>query len=191
MAEAKILTDLKKGLKDEIQLNHDIRYEGLYKISKILSKMKMFNKDYKTIVGCAKDMEDAIFKKTLGIISNIESDKFIDCYSDELRHILVNFASTSHVGNKDLEGLLKVNSLADICKMSFGDLYPSLWKPVFDDMRKQEESKERSANDTGIKCRRCGSQDLLISQSQTRSADEGSTIMITCNNCGNVKKTGG
>lgn len=191
MAEAKILTDLKKGLKDEIKLNHDIRYEGIYKISKILSRMKNFNKDLKTIVACAKDMEDAIFNKTLRTTPNIESDQFIDCYSDELRHILVNFDSASHVGNKDLEGLLKVNSLADICKMSFGDLYPTLWEPVFDEMRKQEESMERSANDTGIKCRRCGSQDLLISQSQTRSADEGSTIMTTCNNCGNVKKTGG
>jgi len=189
------MEEFKKQLKDEFVLNHQIRYDGMYKISKVLSRNKLFNKDMKTIIGCSADIEASIYNKSmLGInevFRQVESDIFINNYSDELRHILVNFDINSHVKNVDLAKLLKVNSLTDICKMPSTDLFPTLWESTFEEMRKQEESKERDATDTGMKCRRCGSHDLLISQSQTRSADEGSTIMTTCNNCGNVKKSGG
>jgi len=191
----KSMDEFKKHLKDTVKLNHQIRYDGLYKITKILSRNKLFNKDMETIIGCSTDIETVIYNKSMSgvdeIYRTIDSNIFMENYSDELRHILINFDNLSHVRNKDLANLLKVHTLKEICEMKPASIFPSLWESTFEDMRKQEESKERDTTDTGMKCRRCGSHDLSISQSQTRSADEGSTIMTTCNNCGNVKKSGG
>jgi len=36
----------------------------------------------------------------------------------------------------------------------------------------------------GMRCYRCGSNDLLVEMHQTRSADEGMTQYVTCNGCG-------
>ena len=40
-----------------------------------------------------------------------------------------------------------------------------------------------SSNTKAIMCHRCKSDDVAIEQKQTRSADEGMTVFVTCNKC--------
>lgn len=170
--------EFKTILKERFTFDNSVRYDGLYKICKTFADNKIFCNNVDELIDNAKFVEEVLYKK--------DSD-----YSTELWHFLSNIDVNSNVKNKDMENILEKNSLEEILKMSSIDLYPSLWAPILNDLEKQEKAKERSTTDTGIKCVRCKSKDVLISQSQTRSADEGSTIMITCNACGKVKKIGG
>ena len=43
-------------------------------------------------------------------------------------------------------------------------------------------------NTVGIKCKKCGSDNIYSESRQTRSADEAMTIFYTCLNCGNKWK---
>jgi DNA-directed RNA polymerase subunit M/transcription elongation factor TFIIS len=183
----------KEQLRKDYELNSDYRYDAVYKISTLLARHKQFATDLEHLVSSSVDIEKAIYNKCYKEINPLYRSwdfiEFEDYYCDEIRHILTNIDQKSHVANKDIIKLLKVKSLQEICNMSVYDIHPTLWDPIFEDMRKQEEAKNYEGTNTGMRCRRCGSRDLFISQSQTRSADEGSTIMTTCNNCGNVKKS--
>lgn len=189
------MAELKEDIKNNINVNHELRYDALYKFVKLLVKDDKYNQSMDDLLKYSELCEKSIYEKCMNHVDEIdktwESNTFIDTYTDEIRHILTNFDKNSHVINKDIPDLLTKMNISDLCKLSNTELYPTIWEPIFKDMREQEKAKERSAVNSGIKCKRCGSTDIFVSQSQTRSADEGSTIMTTCNNCGLVKKSGG
>lgn len=49
----------------------------------------------------------------------------------------------------------------------------------------QEKIQVMVKNTVGIKCRKCGSEDVFCESKQLRSADEATTKIYTCLNCGN------
>lgn len=56
----------------------------------------------------------------------------------------------------------------------------------WDTMRRLQEVSLKVPDDVqgGMRCRRCGSNDLLVETHQTRAADEGMTQYVTCKRCG-------
>lgn len=56
----------------------------------------------------------------------------------------------------------------------------------WDTMRRLQEVSLKVPEDVkgGMRCRKCGSNDLLVETHQTRAADEGMTQFVTCKRCG-------
>lgn len=56
----------------------------------------------------------------------------------------------------------------------------------WDTMRRLQEVCLKVPEDVrgGMRCRKCGSNDLLVETHQTRAADEGMTQFVTCKRCG-------
>ena len=52
----------------------------------------------------------------------------------------------------------------------------------------QESLQTKIKNTVGIKCNKCGSDNVFSESRQTRSGDEAMTIFYTCLNCGNKWK---
>jgi len=71
--------------------------------------------------------------------------------------------------------------------MSYQELFPEHSKQFLDEKFKREklmyEEKQESMTDQ-FKCGRCKQRKCTYYELQTRSADEGMTIFITCLNCG-------
>lgn len=49
----------------------------------------------------------------------------------------------------------------------------------------EETVDTRIANTVGIKCKKCGSENIYSESKQTRAADEAMTVFYTCLDCGN------
>lgn len=52
----------------------------------------------------------------------------------------------------------------------------------------EESIDTKVKNTVGIKCKKCGSEEVYSESRQTRSADEAMTVFYTCLNCGNKWK---
>ena len=78
--------------------------------------------------------------------------------------------------------------LKNIASMSYQEIFPEHWKQLLDEKYKREaviyEDKPEAMTDM-FKCGRCKQRKCTYYELQTRSADEGMTIFITCVNCGN------
>ena len=72
--------------------------------------------------------------------------------------------------------------------MTYQEIFPEHWKRLLDEKFKREtaiyEEKTEAMTDM-FKCGRCKLRKCTYYELQTRSADEGMTIFITCVNCGN------
>ena len=100
-----------------------------------------------------------------------------------------NIDSTSYIKNNSL--IDKINkkqiNIDQLAFMSFQQLFPKHWKEMLDEKYKREklmyEDKQESMTDQ-FKCGRCKQRKCTYYELQTRSADEGMTIFITCIICG-------
>ena len=118
---------------------------------------------------------------TNSIFKKIYLNKSISLYS--------NIDTNSYICNKSLITKILKNKI-DISKiafMSFQELFPEHSKEFLDEKYKREklmyEDKQESMTDQ-FKCGRCKQRKCTYYELQTRSADEGMTIFITCLSCG-------
>jgi DNA-directed RNA polymerase subunit M/transcription elongation factor TFIIS len=78
--------------------------------------------------------------------------------------------------------------------MTSDDLHPEHNLELREQIKKKEKvqfEKRKTVGSTQYKCGRCGQRDVSIASAQTRSADEGITLFVSCNNCPNEWKMGG
>uniref|UniRef100_A0A6C0E7N8 TFIIS-type domain-containing protein n=1 Tax=viral metagenome TaxID=1070528 RepID=A0A6C0E7N8_9ZZZZ len=78
--------------------------------------------------------------------------------------------------------------------MSSDDLHPEHHLELREQLKKKEKvqfEKRKTIGSTQYKCGKCGQRDVSIATAQTRSADEGITLFVSCNNCPNEWKMGG
>lgn len=74
----------------------------------------------------------------------------------------------------------------------------SLQDAINEDLRKrikteafvQEVVQDLIVNTVGLKCKRCGSDQINVVSRQTRSSDEATSKFYTCLNCGNKWRQG-
>ena len=149
----------------------------------------------------AKDMEIGIYNWTLkyadqnNIIKSWNDKLFMNTYINKSRSLLTNLDKTSYVGNQRLISRLndkefKPNQLPF---MDMTNVFPERWKDILDMRLKQEQNfynSKKVAKTDMFKCGKCKKRECSYYELQVRSADESSTIFVSCLNCGNRWRIG-
>jgi len=127
--------------------------------------------------------------KKLYIPRNWKSQLFCDLYKSTARSVLWNIHPKSPISNRRLLDRCRSGEfpLENIPTMSAYDMFPEHWQELADKLLVREQkilegNKSRATDE--YKCKRCGKRECTYYEMQTRSADEPTTIFISCLNCG-------
>lgn len=117
------------------------------------------------------------------IVKKWENPHFAQIYVDRLRSIYINLK------NKDLIHLLKEKEITPqaLAFMTHQEIAPEHWKEYIDRKIKRDTSKYSTnieASTDMFTCKKCKSKKCTYYEMQLRSADEPTTIFITCLDCG-------
>jgi len=122
------------------------------------------------------------------IVKKWDNPQFVTIYVNHLRSIMNN------LNNKNILDQINDGSIQShtVAFMTHQELRPERWDELIKqksvkDMHKFESNIEAST-DT-FTCRKCKSKKCTFMGVQTRSADEPTTIFVTCLDCGNRWKT--
>jgi transcription elongation factor S-II len=150
--------------------------------------IKNLNKQIKK-KGISEKLEKGIFDYSskeanmLKIIIRWDNPLFTELYINRLRSIFINLKNKKLL--KDLiSGEFKPDTLAF---MTHQEMNPEHWKEYIDKKRKRDANKytnNMQASTDMFTCRKCKSKKCSYYELQTRSADEPSTIFVTCLDCG-------
>jgi hypothetical protein len=176
------------AFKDELDLNADHPFRAL-----CLSKLDFLKDRFDEVA--IKALERALLEhvaqlaKKHYIPRNWKAMPFQELYRTQLRSLLWNIHPRSLVKNPRLLERCLANEfpLAQIPSMTAYDMFPERWQELADKqlVREQKilEGNKSQATDE-YKCNRCHKRQCTYYEMQTRSADEPTTIFITCLNCG-------
>jgi transcription elongation factor S-II len=179
--EADISNDLVKY--DENDTYTEIRIENIGIFSKLIDE------------SIAKIIEESIYNytkhmsKTRNILPLWSNEVFKKIYVNKSISLYTNIDKTSYIKNDSLMDKINKNqiNIEKIAFMSYQELFPNHWKEMLDEKYKREklmyEDKQEAMTDQ-FKCGRCKQRKCTYYELQTRSADEGMTIFITCITCG-------
>lgn len=117
------------------------------------------------------------------IIKKWDNPSFVTIYTDRLRTIYSNLKSPETIRS------IKSGELAPktFAFMTHQEMDPSHWKEMIEKKIKRDASKYSNnveAMTEMFTCKKCKSKKCTYYELQTRSADEPSTIFITCIDCG-------
>jgi len=149
----------------------------------------------------SKDLEIGIYNWTIeyankyNIFPGWKSEVFVKIYDNKLISILTNLDQTSHLKNVALLKRLKDNEFKphDIAFMEPYEMYPERWMSILNKKLKKEQSlldSNMEAKTDMFKCGKCKQRKCSYYEMQVRSADESSTIFVTCLNCKNKWRIG-
>jgi len=137
----------------------------------------------------ASNLEKGIYNFTIkdattrNVIKKWENTKFCQIYMDRLRSIYLNL--------KKPEFLRRILTMeikpSEYISMTHQDIQPDLWNDLIEKKNKIEESMlsvSVKANTDLYTCKKCKSRNIYFTETQTRSADEQSTITLLCLSCG-------
>jgi transcription elongation factor S-II len=147
----------------------------------------------------AKDIEIGIYNWTIEysnenkIIKNWKNPRFYKIYTEKTRSVLSNIDSKSYVENMRLMTRLNEHEFAphEIPFMKPENMFPERWKTTVDAyLKKYENAYERKdvVVSSLFRCGKCKKKQCTYFEAQTRSADEGATVFVSCLNCGNKWK---
>ena len=125
-------------------------------------------------------IKEAHFKK---IVKKWENACFVQIYMDRLRSIYFNLKNT------DILNQLKTKELLPqtVAFMTHQEFAPEKWQTLIDRKTKRDLTKFTNnieASTDMFTCKKCKSNRCTYYELQTRSADEPSTIFVTCLDCG-------
>ena len=149
----------------------------------------------------ADDLEKGIYNWCLmfsqehDIPKSWNDKSFINLYENKARSILSNLDCDSYIKNARLLNRVMDNEFKphDLPFMDVSNIFPERWASILDKRMKQEEnfhnSKQIAKTDL-FKCGKCKKRECSYYELQVRSADESSTIFVSCLNCGNRWRIG-
>jgi transcription elongation factor S-II len=119
----------------------------------------------------------------LKLIKKWENPNFVTLYVNRLRTIYTNLQ------NPDLITMLKMEEISApaLAFMTHQEMNPAHWKDMIDRKMKRDAAKYSThveAMTDMFVCKKCKSRRCTYYELQTRSADEPSTIFISCVDCG-------
>jgi DNA-directed RNA polymerase subunit M/transcription elongation factor TFIIS len=141
----------------------------------------------------SKNLEKGIFNYSLKeadnhkIVKKWDNKFFVQIYLNHLKSILENL--NAKWINAINSGELQAHKLAF---MTHQELDYDRWSKMIDTKSKRDKNKFEStmaASTDTFTCRKCKGKKCTYMSVQTRSADEPSTIFVTCLDCGNRWKT--
>lgn len=122
------------------------------------------------------------------VIKKWDNPYFVQIYIDHLRSIFLNLKNDD-ILSQIKDGTIKSHTVAF---MTHQEMNPERWTTMIEQKSKRDKSKFEvnieAATDT-FTCRKCKSKKCSFYLQQVRSADEATTIFVTCLNCGNRFKT--
>jgi transcription elongation factor S-II len=137
----------------------------------------------------SSNLEKGIFNYALKeaeqrkVVKKWDNKYFVQIYVDRLRSIFTNLNESIVQSVKD--GSIKSHTIAF---MSHQELNPERWNELIAAKSKRNmnsfETNIEASTDT-FTCRKCKSNKCTYMGVQTRSADEATTIFVTCLSCGN------
>lgn len=119
----------------------------------------------------------------LKLIKKWDNPAFVTLYTGRLRTMFNNLC------NPDVIAMIKAEDISPktLAFMSHQELNPALWKDMIEQKIKRDASKYSTnveAMTDMFVCKKCKSRRCTYYELQTRSADEPSTIFISCVDCG-------
>jgi len=142
----------------------------------------------------ATNVEKSIFNFTINesklkkLVRKWESKEFVALYMDRLRSIYINLKNKNfltQIKNKEI-------TPQQLSKMTHQEFNPEHWKELIERKIKRDSSKyvmNIEASTDMYTCKKCKSKKCHYFEMQTRSADEPTTIFVTCLDCGKQWKT--
>ena len=118
------------------------------------------------------------------IMKQWENPAFQQLYMDRLRSIYLNLKNNQKLVDRIVHGELLPKEVA---YMTHQEMDPEHWKEHIDAKMKRDASKYTSrveATTDMFTCKKCHSKRCSYYEMQTRSADEPTTIFVTCQDCG-------
>jgi transcription elongation factor S-II len=118
------------------------------------------------------------------IIKKWHNTLFCEIYAARLRTVLTNLKQNPELHQQLLSG--EVTPII-IATMTHQEMNPLQWKPIIDRKIKRDRLKFTNnieASTDMYTCGRCKSKKCTYYEMQTRSADEPTTVFVTCLNCG-------
>jgi hypothetical protein len=117
-----------------------------------------------------------------------EDHNFIKIYNRKAISIYQNLSSDNIKLNKFT---LIGDNAYKLSEMKPTELYPEKYQEILEKVKEKEKvifEKRKGNGSQHYKCRKCNERDVAVTTAQTRSGDEGITLFLTCNNCGNQWK---
>ncbi len=137
----------------------------------------------------AANLEIGVFNYAIGeatklkLIKKWENPTFVTLYVNRLRTIYTNLQ------NQDLVKMLQTEEISapTLAFMTHQEMNPEHWKDMIERKMKRDAAKYSThveAMTDMFVCKKCKSRRCTYYELQTRSADEPSTIFISCVDCG-------
>ena len=154
----------------------------------LFSKGEDEDKDKIPYIG--ENIEKGIFNYTIKeagsrqIIKKWYNPLFCEIYAASLKTVLINLKQNNVLLNQ-----LKTGEITPIAfaMMTHQEMNPEQWKPMIERKIKRDRLKFTNnveASTDMYTCGRCKSKKCTYYEMQTRSADEPTTVFVTCLNCG-------
>jgi DNA-directed RNA polymerase subunit M/transcription elongation factor TFIIS len=146
-----------------------------------------------------KDLEVGIYNWTIEysnenkIIKNWKNPRFYKLYIEKARSVVSNIDQEGYLENKRLATRMSEKEFTphEIAFMKPENVFPERWKDTVDAyLKKYENAYERKdvVVSSLFRCGKCKKKECTYFEAQTRSADEGATVFVSCLNCGNKWK---
>lgn len=117
------------------------------------------------------------------IIKKWENTSFLHLYIDRLRSVYHNLKDETLIQRLDNGEILP----QEVAFMTHQEFQPNRWGEMLAEKEIRHASKfnqEITASTSMYQCKRCKSRKCIYMEQQVRSADEPSTIFVTCLSCG-------
>lgn len=133
-----------------------------------------------------------MFADRKSITKSWNDPRFINAYVNKARSILTLLADDSYINTdssfKTITSQIKDGDLKpyDMAFMKPYELVPSKWEEYIDRKHKKDDNicnSRQIAKTDLFKCGKCKKRECSYYELQVRSADESSTIFVTCLNC--------
>jgi DNA-directed RNA polymerase subunit M/transcription elongation factor TFIIS len=148
------------------------RQNNIKKLSTIISE-KIAKTIETSIYNFAKEYSET--NETPILIDSIYSDKFTEIYN-----LLINKKSAF------LIEAIKSNKIdpLKIANMRPDELNPDKYEKILKKKELEDFKKNNQNTSSAFKCPKCKERNSVITQKQTRQADEPATLYIECKSCG-------
>ena len=117
------------------------------------------------------------------IVKKWDNPHFVQLYNDRMRSLYINLK------NPDFINQIKTKDITtkQLLSMTHQEMNPDHWKEYIERKVKRDMSKLNTnveASTDMFTCKKCKSNRCTYYELQTRSADEPTTVFITCLDCG-------
>jgi DNA-directed RNA polymerase subunit M/transcription elongation factor TFIIS len=151
---------------------------------------KQFTEIFTDNINLGENIEKGVYNYTIKeatnkqIIKKWQNPLFCEIYYSRFKSIYINLKNNEQLRNQIKNGEITINQFAFITHQ---EMNQSQWKDRIERKIKRDNLKFTNtikASTDMFTCNKCKSKQCTYYEMQTRSADEPTTVFVTCLNCG-------